>query len=289
MKKIRFIAVALMLAIVGFLLGWATGTTDVGSSRNAPKNYPQLPAPPKTDAAMTNAPPQPEEDVILETPEEGTRPQTASFDVSGRAKAGGIAVRVSVTDLTGAVLFSQTAPVTANAGDPYGHFSLTVNLPELPDTPVTLHVGRDIDGGATVDRIVLFGQPDSVTVQAFFMNGQKGGAGVCDEVYPVQRTVSGQTAIYRAAIETLLAGPNADEVAAGFRTAIPIGVTLKSVAADADGVVTADFNDRLTAGITDTCREQSVRAEIGATLKQFPEVHDVVISVDGKSDGVLQQ
>lgn len=290
MKKVRFIAILLAVCLAGYLLGRATSTGDlVTSLTNEHRNIPLFPAPPKADPVVKpDAPPKPDVNVLIETPEEGTRPQGPEFEVSGRAKVGVGTVRIVVTDANGSPLYDQIAAVSSGPGEPFGRFVAVVNLVAVPTAPVTVTVTRDANANETVSRTVLYGQPDQVNLKVYFKNDGMNADKACDLVFPVNRSVSGKIAIYRAAVEALLAGPNADEVAGGYATSVPGSVILKSVAADSNGTVTADFNERLSNGVTGSCRISTLRAQIAATLKQFPEVHDVVISVNGKTDNVLQ-
>jgi len=287
MKKFRYLAVLAIVAIAGFALGRVTGTSGVPVIANIHREFPLFPAPPKpTEAPKIEVPTKVESDIVLEEPPDGMRPDGVSFNVSGRAKAGGSPLKVTVRDAQGATIFDQTVTVTAAAGEEYGRFSLTVTLPSLPAAPVTLSVKRDgKEGVETIERILVYGASDEIPVKVYF---SKADSNECGLTYPVERMVAGKIAIYRAALEELLKGPNADDVAAGYRTSIPGGVKLKSVAADAAGTVTADFDDRLAKGVAGACRVESIRAQIGATLKQFPEVHDVVISINGDTEGILE-
>lgn len=288
MRKIRFIAILLALIVGGYFLGRATATGDVPALSNIHREIPLFPAPPKPDEKITEAPPKPDHEVIIEMPVEGTRPPGPAFTVSGRAKAGSGDVLVRVTDLAGVELFSRMASVSAGAGEPFGRFSVDVTLPSMPAANVSVSVALATPDAETVTRIVLFGESDEVSLKVFFSNSQLDPDVSCETVFPVQRSVSGRTAVYRTALEALLAGPNADEVAGGYATSIPAGVKLKSVAADSEGVVTADFDDRLDRNVAGSCRVSSIRSQIAATLKQFPEVREVIISVNGEVDEALQ-
>ncbi|HTK05467.1 MAG TPA: GerMN domain-containing protein [Candidatus Eisenbacteria bacterium] len=288
MKKLRYLAVLIIVAIAGFALGRATGTSGVPSIANIHRDFPLFPAPPKPTPAAPKieTPVKVESDIVLEEPPDGMRPEGVVFQVSGRAKTGGSPIRVTVSDAQGVQLFTQIVTVVAAAGEDYGRFSLSVTLPALPAAPVTLTVKRDgQEGVEAVERILVYGASDEIPVKVYF---SRSDSDECGLVYPIERMVAGRIAIYRAALEELLKGPNADDVAAGYRTSIPGSVKLKSVAADANGTVTADFDDRLSRGVAGSCRIESIRAQIGATLKQFPEVHDVVISINGRTEGILE-
>ena len=55
-----------------------------------------------------------------------------------------------------------------------------------------------------------------------------------------------------------------------------------------DGTAFADFSKELEEGVAGSCRVQAIRAEIHETLRQFPSVERVIISIDGKNEDVLQ-
>lgn len=292
MKKLRYFLILFVVAAAGFALGRLTGTASVPDIANIHKEFPLFPAPPKAvnePKPVVEPPKTDDKDIILEMPLDGDRPADATFEVAGRARAGGVPISIAVRNAQGDPIYGATADVTAAAGEPYGRFSKTVTLSKLPEVPVTLEVRRSgADDAETITRLIVFGSSDEIPVKVYFGNGQLDPQNQCTLVFPVDRMVSGKVAIYRAVIEELLKGPSPDDVAAGYRTAIPAGVTLKSVAADAEGVVTADFDARLSRGVSGSCSVEAIRAQIGVTLKQFPEVHDVVISVNGRTDGVLE-
>ena len=93
MKKLRYLAVLIIVAIAGFALGRATGTSGVPSIANIHRDFPLFPAPPKPSPAAPKieAPVKIESDIVLEEPPDGMRPEGVTFQVSGRAKAGGFA------------------------------------------------------------------------------------------------------------------------------------------------------------------------------------------------------
>jgi len=55
-----------------------------------------------------------------------------------------------------------------------------------------------------------------------------------------------------------------------------------------NGVAKADFDPQLQFQVGGSCRVQAIRAEITQTLKQFPTVNEVFISVNGETELILQ-
>jgi len=126
---------------------------------------------------------------------------------------------------------------------------------------------------------------DVSTFDLYYPNRLKGSAQDCALVFPVSRTVAKTSAVGRAALTGLLAGPTQAERNQGYFTSVNAGTELQSLAIN-DGVAMADFNSYLNAA--GSCRATSIRSQIEQTLKQFPSVTSVIISVDGDAETALQ-
>jgi spore germination protein GerM len=107
------------------------------------------------------------------------------------------------------------------------------------------------------------------------------------EYVAVERRVAATPALGRAALDELLKGPTDEERARGLGSPIPAGTTLRSLTI-ADGVATADFDRQLLYQMGGSARVQAGRDCIGRTLMQFPSVRTVELSVEGRSEGILQ-
>lgn len=122
------------------------------------------------------------------------------------------------------------------------------------------------------------------TVELYFgRNGEE----TCTELYPVERQIIKTPAIARATIEELLKGPTQEEKAQGFFTSINEGVKINSLTI-VDGVAKIDFDETLEAAVGGSCRVSAIRQEITQTLKQFPTVKEVIISINGRTEDILQ-
>ncbi len=124
-------------------------------------------------------------------------------------------------------------------------------------------------------------------VKVFFGNKNLDPGVSCREVFPVLRTIPKTAAVGRAAIDALLLGPTDEERAAGYFTSVNAGVTLRDLRI-ASGTASADFDEALEAGVGGSCRVAAIRSQIAQTLKQFPTVQTVVLSIDGRSEDILQ-
>src|SRR3989338_1174079 len=117
----------------------------------------------------------------------------------------------------------------------------------------------------------------------------------CDKTYPTERNISvikgydtsilGEIAYL--ALAELLSGPTQDEVKKGFFTSISKDAGIKRITIK-DCVAMVDFNSELNKGFAGSCKVQAIRSQITETLKQFPGIEEVVISVEGEVEGVLE-
>jgi hypothetical protein len=143
-------------------------------------------------------------------------------------------------------------------------------------------------------QVLRWDDPDTQPIELAWVLG--------DEIAVETRRVPKTVRIGTAALEELLWGPRPGDLA-GFATAIPtpeevLGypgrepnwgprVKLHSLTID-NGVATADFSPELRAYGGGSARVQLIRDQITRTLRQFPTVHTVRITVAGQTDGVLQ-
>lgn len=126
-----------------------------------------------------------------------------------------------------------------------------------------------------------------MNLKAYFSNSNLDPKITCKEVFPVTRTVAKSAGVARAALEEMLKGPTAQEQADGFATMINPGVKINSLTID-KGVAKVDFDGTIQQGVGGSCRVSMMRLQIEQTLKQFPTVKSVIISVNGKTEDVLQ-
>ncbi|MFA5886905.1 MAG: GerMN domain-containing protein [Patescibacteria group bacterium] len=128
---------------------------------------------------------------------------------------------------------------------------------------------------------------EKIKIKIFFNNNKLDPAVSCNKVFPVEREIIKTPAIARAALTELLAGPTLGEEKDGFVKIIGSDVKIQSLTIE-NGVAKVDFNEQLEAGSGGSCRAAAIIAQINATLKQFLSVKTVVISINGRSDDILQ-
>ncbi len=126
------------------------------------------------------------------------------------------------------------------------------------------------------------------TVKIFFNNTKfDPGLTDCSKVYSVNRFIEPTSAVARAALEELFKGPTANEKKVGYLSNLNSGVKIQKLTIE-NGIAKVDFSAELEKNVGGSCRVAAIVAQIKETLKQFPTVQDVVISIDGRIEDILQ-
>lgn len=129
---------------------------------------------------------------------------------------------------------------------------------------------------------------EAMVVKVFFGNSALDPETMdCGNVFGAERTIPKTQASARAALEELFAGPTRAEMAEGYFTSINSGVTIQRLVIE-NKIARADLSPRLDEDMGGSCRVTAIRSQIAETLKQFPTVDDVVISIDGETNLILQ-
>jgi hypothetical protein len=126
-----------------------------------------------------------------------------------------------------------------------------------------------------------------VTVKVFFNNSRLDPNFTQGKVFPVQRVLSRTQAVARGAIEELLKGPSDREKSDDYFTCINPDVKIRKLTI-ADGIARVDFDGQIQYRLGGSARVGAIRAQITETLKQFPTVKEVIISVNGSVEEALQ-
>jgi spore germination protein GerM len=165
-------------------------------------------------------------------------------------------------------------------------FNTAQDAPPVSDTPAIVPPNTGSPAPALPDGESQDGTttPQTITVMSFFSNFRKSQE--CDAVFPVSRAVPRTPATAEAALRQLLSGPTAEEQQQGYATNIPAGSELRSISLD-QGTARVDFNEALNQA-AGSCRVTAIRAQITQTLQQFPSVRQVIISVNGRTEDILQ-
>lgn len=128
---------------------------------------------------------------------------------------------------------------------------------------------------------------ETTKFKVYFSNSKLDPEFTCVKVFSVAREIPKTQAVARAALEELLKGLTEKEKADKYLTNINEGVKIQRLEVK-DGVAKVDFNDKLEFQIGGSCRVAAISAQITETLKQFPTIKEVIISINGRTGDILQ-
>ena len=134
---------------------------------------------------------------------------------------------------------------------------------------------------------VIFSPVSTMIIKVYFNNDKLDPEFYCDKVFPTERKIAKTQAVARAALEELLKGPTTWEKEEGFLTNINNDVKIQKLVIE-NGIAKIDFNEQLEFQVGGSCRVAAIRSQITETLKQFSSVKEVIISINGRIEDILQ-
>jgi hypothetical protein len=134
---------------------------------------------------------------------------------------------------------------------------------------------------------VVIRRTETINIKVFFNNSRLDPEVSCDKVFAVERWIPRTRAVARAALEQLLKGPSEKEKADGYFTNINPGVRIRMLTIE-NAIAGVHFDEQLQFRVGGACRVSAIRAQITQTLRQFPAVERVIISINGRTDDILQ-
>jgi len=183
---------------------------------------------------------------------------------------------------------------TAKIGAPeWGFYSAKLEF-ELPNTKtgwleVYTESAKDGSEQDLIRLPIVFEEYEKIKVKLYFSNIKKDPeVKECDKVFAVERDMGDVYPTVEGVINELLKGVTEEELEDGYLTNLPEqGVKLQKVDLQ-EGVLTVDFNQALQEEVAGSCRVEAIRSQIIETLKQFEDVDEVIISIDGETENILQ-
>jgi hypothetical protein len=173
----------------------------------------------------------------------------------------------------------------------------TESQPPRPDGPQAVLIIENSAGEVLAQRsitVVGADHPDSQRIDLTWLLGEN--------LETEQRQVLVEEQIERTAVEELLWGPPPRNLA-GFRTALPtpeevltypgrgpdwgVRVELLDLTIE-EGTATVNFSKEMRSYGGGSARVTAIRDQISRTLTQFETVEQVIIAVEGETEGVLQ-
>lgn len=196
-------------------------------------------------------------------------------DSQGKILAQGVAQAQSDWMTENFVPFKATLEFNVSDTQPGNLFLIKDNPSGLPEN----------DDSLTIPVIL---QPSGkIKIKVFFNNTRLNPDYACEKVFAVEHEILKTTAVARAALEELLAGPNEIDQIDGFTTSLNAGIKIQKLTIE-NGVVKVDFDETLEKQVGGSCRVAAIRHQITETLKQFPTVSEVIISIDDRTEDILQ-
>ncbi|MFA6354173.1 MAG: GerMN domain-containing protein [Candidatus Paceibacterota bacterium] len=108
----------------------------------------------------------------------------------------------------------------------------------------------------------------------------------CSVTSPVSRSIPQTLAVARASLEQLLQGPTMFESQAGFRTFLGAGININSLTIT-NGVAYVDFSALSDPSGSGACGVAKIVSQITNTLKQFPTITSVKMTVNGEDASII--
>ena len=127
-------------------------------------------------------------------------------------------------------------------------------------------------------------EPQGTTIDVFFGTGDGSD---CSQVEAFPRSIDEVADPVRAALDELVAGPNAAEADAGATSFFSADTADAVIATSStDGLLVVDFVDLrpIIPNASTSCGSEALLAELQSTVFQFPEVERVRFRIDGSCD-----
>jgi len=198
---------------------------------------------------------------------------------------------VKLLDYNGNQLASGILTATTDWMVPPTSFETTLNFTAANSGPGTLVFNNENPSGLPeYDKtftlpVKINAESETMIVKVYFGKNEITGS-TCNVVFPVDRVIPKTTAVLRATLEELLKGPTEQEKSRGYFTSIPSGTKLNRVAIE-NRTAIADFSKELDPH-GGSCRVTEIWSEIQNTAKQFPTVDEIIVSIDGSTEEILQ-
>lgn len=221
--------------------------------------------------------------------------ETANWpiQVSGEARVFENAASYRLKDSRGNILFEGYTVAQSPDSGLYGRFNIQLGYASTTDGLGIIEIfnysAKDGSEENIVRVPVVLGTTEGlVPVQVYFGNEIKNPDFLdCAKVFPVIRMIPATTSMARAALAELLRGVTTLERKDGFLTSLNNSVGINSLTIG-NGTARVDFDDRLDFQVGGSCRVTAIRAQIETTLKQFATVKNVVISINSRTEDILQ-
>ncbi len=286
------IVVAVIVGIIVVLLGGVFFLNKfVADSLTSPS--PSVTATPSVTASPTASPVPTNVSIIVESPKANDQVSNP-ITVTGKARVFEQTFNYKLKNASNGQILVEGAAMSAGQElsefNPFSFkIALPVNSPENLLLELIEYSAADGSERYKVSIPLKLTSKETMKVKSYF---SKNVTNDCSAVSAVERTVLKTQEPAYISLTELLKGPTTSEKNAGFSTNIPVSTLPMNMRINSvrivNGVATADFSGELESGVAGSCRVMAIRSQIENTLKQFSTVKSVVISINGRTDDILQ-
>ncbi len=202
---------------------------------------------------------------------------------------------IKIIDANGKILASATAKADGEwMTEKFVPFSVKLDLSNPTATSGYIVFEKDNPSGLkelekSYRLAVKFPTPKEEMTVKIFLGSKKLNptSEDCSLVFPVEKKILKTASVAKASLEELLKGPSSADIEQEYYSSINNDVKINSLAI-ASGTAWVDFDGQMGKEVGGSCRVTAIRSQIEATLKQFPTIKKVIISVDGNVEEALQ-
>ncbi len=295
MNKKLIIILAVIIVIIGLvgILLLLRGDEDTWLCQNGQWVKHGNPSASQPTTGCGNQTEQP--DIIVTTPQKG-QIITSPLTLTGQAKGSWYfeaSAPVKLVDEQGKELAAGNIQAQGDwMTTDYVPFKGELKFLNTATTSGTLILQNDNPSGLPANQRelkipVVISAQETIKIKAYFNNDRLDPQITCYKVFPVAREIPKTQAVARAALEELLKGVTDQEKAQGYLTSINPGVVIQKLDI-IQGVAKVDFDETLERAVGGSCRVTAIRSQITQTLEQFSTVEQVVISINGRTEDILQ-
>lgn len=243
------------------------------------------------DASVSpSASPVKEANITITSPKEGDE-VSGIITVTGKARVFENTFAYALKDVDNKKIYENFGMTDAKDAGIFGNYSVKIPVPLTASNTLFIEVFEySAKDGSVINLVrvpVKLASRDTLRVKAYFNNNKLDPDLTCTISFPVERDVIKTTETAYMALTELLRGPTDAEKKAGYSTSLPANVRINSLVIRY-GTAYADFDGTLEYEVGGSCRVGSIRSQIENTLKQFSGVKKVVISINGRTEDILQ-
>lgn len=234
--------------------------------------------------------PTPEANITVSSPKPNDKVSNPII-VKGQARVFENTFSYVLRDKAGNKLYENNAMTDAPDAGIFGNYTVKIPVPVSAPKDLVVEVFEySAKDGSVINLVrvpVELASQDKSTVKVHFSNSKLDPEVTCIKTFPVERQIYKTQEPAFIALSELLNGPTQQETDAGYTTGINKGVRINSIKIE-NGTAYVDFNETLEAAVGGSCRVAAISWQIVNTLKEFPTVKNVVISINGRTEDILQ-